>query len=44
MCTNSCVTDDDCDDPALPECNIDVRFVDEGICTPSGFICRWGSQ
>jgi hypothetical protein len=36
--------DDDCDDPSLPDCNIDTRYTERGICAPSGFVCRWGSQ
>jgi hypothetical protein len=25
-------------------CNIDAQFTERGICTPSGFVCRWGTR
>jgi hypothetical protein len=34
----------DCTEPSRPTCNIDTQFTERGICTPEGFVCRWGTR
>jgi hypothetical protein len=44
ICTTACTTSAECADAARPTCNIDTRYVARGICTPEGFVCRWGAR
>jgi hypothetical protein len=44
ICTTQCTTSDDCTEPSRPTCNIDTQFTESGICTPEGFVCRWGTR
>jgi hypothetical protein len=44
ICTTQCTEDEDCEDPSRPDCNIDPRFTERGICAPSGFTCLWGAR
>jgi len=44
ICTTSCTSSADCHDASRPICNIDTRYTETGICTPDGFICRWGTR